>query len=107
MQIHENIKFECFLKQIRCEMQVKWGSLTGLWFLIATSFLITEVLAEKVPLQSGGGKHDNVFTSSFLVRFRRSVDNLEAHKIAEEHGFENVGPVSTIFSETKTKNIKM
>lgn len=82
-------------------MQLKWSSLSGLWFLIATNLLIADdVLAEKTSpaIQSQrNGKHDGVFTSSFLVRFKRSVDNDEAHKIAGDHGFENLGPVSTIY----------
>lgn len=85
-------------------MQLKWGSLSGLWFMIATSLLITELLAEKtspVNQSQRSGRHDGVFTSSFLVRFRRSFGNDEAHKIAGEHGFENLGPVST-FKVIKT-----
>ncbi|KAJ6638561.1 Neuroendocrine convertase 2, partial [Pseudolycoriella hygida] len=34
-----------------------------------------------------------VFTSSFLVRFRRNVDNNEAHQLAQRNGFENLGPL--------------
>lgn len=79
--------------QSNCEMQEKWG----LWFLIAINLLISDVLAEKVSPQRSS-KHDGVFTSSFLVRFKRSVDNGEAHKIAGDHGFENLGPVSFRFS---------
>ena len=40
---------------------------------------------------------DDVFTSSFLVRFRRSVDNDFAHQVAEKYGFDNIGPVSEDF----------
>lgn len=40
---------------------------------------------------SGSG---NVFTSSFLVRFKKSVDNDLAHSIASRNGFENLGAVS-------------
>jgi len=35
-----------------------------------------------------------VFTSSFLVRFRRGVDNSFAHDVADKYGFDNLGPVS-------------
>lgn len=36
----------------------------------------------------------DVFSNSFLVRFRRDVEQHEAHEIANKHGFVNVGPVS-------------
>lgn len=35
-----------------------------------------------------------VFTNSFLVRFKRSVQHEEAHELALRHGFDNLGPVS-------------
>ncbi|VVC90989.1 unnamed protein product [Leptidea sinapis] len=34
-----------------------------------------------------------VFTNSFLVRFKRSLRHEEAHQIALGHGFDNLGPV--------------
>lgn len=37
---------------------------------------------------------NELFTSSFLVRFKRSVDNNVAHEIAKRNSFHNVGPVS-------------
>lgn len=37
---------------------------------------------------------NDVFTSSFLVRFRRSVDNDYAHAVAQKYGFDNLGAVS-------------
>lgn len=37
---------------------------------------------------------NEVFTSSFLVHFKRSVDNNEAHEIAKRNSFYNIGPVS-------------
>lgn len=40
---------------------------------------------------------NDVFTSSFLVRFRRSVDNDFAHTVANKYGFENLGAVSVKF----------
>lgn len=40
----------------------------------------------------------DVFSNSFLVRFRRNVEQHEAHKIADKHGFVNLGPVSSILS---------
>lgn len=42
------------------------------------------------PLRRAGG----VYTSSFLVRFHRSVDRAEAERVAQRHGFESVGAVS-------------
>lgn len=35
-----------------------------------------------------------VFTNSFLVRFKRSVRHDEATELAARHGFESLGPVS-------------
>lgn len=89
---------EWFFTRISSEMQLKWGSLTGLWFLVISLLLIFESLAEKtspVNQPQSSSKNDGVFTSSFLIRFRRSVDNDEAHEIAGKHGFESLGPVST------------
>ena len=37
-----------------------------------------------------------LFTSSFLVRFKRSIDNPLAHDIAKRNGFHNIGEVMTI-----------
>lgn len=39
-------------------------------------------------------RRSDVFTSSFLVRFHRSVDGPEAHSVAIRNGFESVGAVS-------------
>lgn len=87
------------------EMQLKWGSLTGMWLLVISLLLINQSLAEKassVNQPQRCGKCDGVFTNSFLVRFRRNVDNDEAHQIAAKHGFINIGPVSTQFQFHKT-----
>lgn len=35
-----------------------------------------------------------LFTSSFLVKFKRSIDSNLAHKIAQRNGFYNIGEVS-------------
>ena len=35
-----------------------------------------------------------VFTNTFLVRFKRSVQHDEAHQLALRHGFDSLGPVS-------------
>lgn len=39
-------------------------------------------------------RRGDVFTSSYLVRFHRSVDGQEAQHVAIRNGFENVGAVS-------------
>lgn len=41
---------------------------------------------------------NELFTSSFLVRFKRSVDNSVAHEIAKRNSFYNIGPVSGFMS---------
>lgn len=79
----------------------------GVLFLCALSFTLavadTKVSAAKETASTHGktlhlrpvnGAHD-VFTSSFLVRFRRSIDNDFAHKVADKYGFENLGAVSS------------
>lgn len=43
---------------------------------------------------SSSPKSTDVFTSSFLVRFKRNVDNDLAHLIADRNGFDNLGSVS-------------
>lgn len=40
---------------------------------------------------------NEVFTSSFLVRFKKSVDNQLAHEIAKRNSFHNIGPVSILW----------
>lgn len=55
---------------------------------------------------------NNVFTNSFLVRFRRSVDNDIVNKIATRNGFHNIGgAVSTeniqLKYVKKKKNVQM
>lgn len=64
-------------------MQISWFSLVRLLVLFCcyVSFLHTTTSS-------------NVFTSSFLVRFRRNVDNKIAHDIANRNGFVNIGEVS-------------
>ncbi|XP_062536420.1 neuroendocrine convertase 2 [Armigeres subalbatus] len=36
----------------------------------------------------------HVFTSSFLVKFKRNVDDQQAHEIADRNGFINLGPLA-------------
>lgn len=38
----------------------------------------------------------DLFSNSFLVRFKRNVELDEAHIIAKRNGFVNMGPVSSI-----------
>lgn len=54
------------------------GSLSGLLLLTCLTLFVDNT--------SG-----NVFTSSFLIRFRRNVDAQTAHDIAKKHGFVNLG----------------
>ncbi|XP_023311033.1 neuroendocrine convertase 2-like, partial [Anoplophora glabripennis] len=35
----------------------------------------------------------DLFSNSFLVRFRRDVEQQEAHTVAKRNGFVNLGPV--------------
>lgn len=42
----------------------------------------------------GKAASGNVFTSSFLVKFKRNVDNQQAHEIADRNGFINLGPLA-------------
>lgn len=37
-----------------------------------------------------------LFTNSFLVKFRQGVDNNLAHNVANRNGFVNLGPVSKL-----------
>lgn len=50
---------------------------------IAATVFVSDVLSSS-----------DVFSNSFLVRFRRNVEQQEAHEIASMHGFVNLGPVS-------------
>lgn len=63
-------------------MPLTWFSLLGL------------IYASGLVLLSSASAPNNVFTSSFLVRFQRSVENELAQKIASKYGFDNLGPVS-------------
>lgn len=65
-----------------CAMQLLWLCLFGLICGTDTVF---------------SSPRSDIFTSSFLVRFRRNVDNYEAHQLATRNGFENLGPVSVLF----------
>lgn len=93
---------------IICEKTWGFGSFTHAWFL--GRYMVTSV---KVRLQSAASGHiaimwlqcfaatvliaaaasREVFTNSFLVRFKKSLGHEEAHEVALRHGFENLGPV--------------
>lgn len=49
-------------------------------------------MAQQAGLSSA--QRGDVFTSSFLVRFHRSVDAAQAQHVAIRNGFESVGAVS-------------
>lgn len=59
-------------------------------------FLSLQLTSAGAGAGAGGGglSGPSVFTSSFLVRFRRGVDNGFAHEVADKYGFDNLGPVS-------------
>lgn len=65
-----------------CAMLVRWLSLAGLIILSVAN-------AGTAAGQSSG----DVFTSSFLVRFKRNVDTEYAHEIANKYGYDNLGTV--------------
>lgn len=74
-------------------MPKKWCSLfLGLFALSLTH------------LTSSTPSSGELFTSSFLVRFKKSVDNQIAHEVARRNGFHNVGPVS-ILADKKNINL--
>lgn len=64
--------------------------------MLALAMLLPLLVAEADAAGSGIGGLGNqaVFTSSFLVRFRRGVDNDFAHKVADKYGFDNLGPLA-------------
>lgn len=68
-------------------MPKQWCALLlGLFALLLTS--VTSFKSSSSPRE--------LFTSSFLVRFKRSIDNPLAHEIAKRNGFHNIGEVMTI-----------
>ncbi|XP_011195107.1 neuroendocrine convertase 2 [Zeugodacus cucurbitae] len=67
------------------------SALTALLFVInVPSTLATTSDGSVAPAAALNGRND-VFTSSFLVRFRRSVDNDLAGEVAARYGFDNIG----------------
>lgn len=51
-----------------------------------------QCLAATLLIATGASRE--VFTNTFLVRFKRSVQHDEAHQLALRHGFDSLGPVS-------------
>lgn len=60
------------------------------------SLILGLAVLSLAPVMSSGA--NEVFTSSFLVRFKRSVENRDAHDIAKRNSFHNIGPVSFYLS---------
>lgn len=83
---NNNWKKNCVITiSINQNMPNKWFSL----FLGLFALSLTHVTS------STSSTSGELFTSSFLVRFKRSVDSKEAHDIARRNGFHNIGAVST------------
>lgn len=61
------------------------------WCYIFVSLMLCCLVAAINGKSTAG----HVFTSSFLVKFKRNVDNQQAHEIAERNGFINLGAVSS------------
>ncbi|CRL07391.1 CLUMA_CG020365, isoform A [Clunio marinus] len=69
-------------------MLKKWNALLLGLFVLA------------ITLETASTSASNeLFTSSFLVRFKRSVNNLEAHDIAKRNSFHNIGPLPGSFGK--------
>ena len=59
------------------------------WFSLFSGLIVISLTSSSATSPSG-----ELFTSSFLVKFKRSIDNQLAHDIANRNGFHNIGPVS-------------
>ncbi|KAI8044401.1 hypothetical protein M5D96_000559 [Drosophila gunungcola] len=66
------------------------------WSWLLAPFLLLHLASAGAGGGAGGVglSGPSVFTSSFLVRFRRGVANGFAHEVADKYGFDNLGPVS-------------
>lgn len=58
------------------------------WLSLAAGLIILSAAIVGSAVPSG-----DVFTSSFLVRFKRNVDTGYAHEIANKYGYDNLGTV--------------
>uniref|UniRef100_A0A182TDY9 Peptidase S8 pro-domain domain-containing protein n=1 Tax=Anopheles melas TaxID=34690 RepID=A0A182TDY9_9DIPT len=74
-----------FVKKLAYLMVVVAVCLFGIGCIAATGLPGSAV---KGP---GGHQTGDVFTSSFLVRFKRSLDKQLVHEIASRNGFQNLG----------------
>lgn len=63
------------------------------------SLLLGLVIVSLAQVTSSTSPNE-VFTSSFLVRFKKSVDSNEAHEIAKRNSFVNLGAVSKLWRNT-------
>lgn len=68
---------------LQCAMLVRWLCLAGLIILSVAN-----------AGSAAGPSSGDVFTSSFLVRFKRNIDRTTAHEIANKYGYDNLGTVS-------------
>lgn len=73
------------------------GSVRGEAMVLKTCFCIVGMLlcCLVATIRSKSSIDGHVFTSSFLVKFKRNVDDQQAHEIADRNGFINLGPVSS------------
>lgn len=89
-------------------MQLTWLCLLGLLVQCTQLVRSTSSSASRFstvpfvssPLAASSSQRNDVFTSSFLVRFHRSIDNDQAHDVATRNGFDNLGPVCSIIFPT-------
>lgn len=77
-----------FVKKLAYLMVVVVVCLFGIGCIAATG------LPGSAAKSAGGHQTGDVFTSSFLVRFKRSLDKQLVHEIASRNGFQNLGEVS-------------
>ncbi|XP_308012.6 neuroendocrine convertase 2 [Anopheles gambiae] len=74
-----------FVKKLAYLMVVVVVCLFGIGCIAATG------LPGSAAKSAGGHQTGDVFTSSFLVRFKRSLDKQLVHEIASRNGFQNLG----------------
>ena len=65
---------------------------TKMMFMMATLIIILLNIIINIE-QSQQQNPQEIFTNSFHIRFRRNVDQFDAHQIAKRYGFINLGPV--------------
>ncbi|CAO1431431.1 unnamed protein product [Diamesa tonsa] len=72
------------------------------WFSLFSGLIVFSLTSSSATSPSG-----EVFTSSFLVKFKRSIDNQLAHDIANRNGFHNIGPVRSSEKEFHFRHSSM